>query len=552
MLVAFGAFGAARVQAQRVLGPGEDASVVPRGALRVTAGSAWARFNERFANGLSTVAEGDVEPLGNELSGELGTAVVEWLRPLEGPLRSLSGLATASLSLGTVRVESDGVRQTTPFTLEYGVTSRLTLSAFVPYVKTRNEVVVDANGTLASGNMGINPALGGQAARAQNSTVVTQLQAAATALQTALDGCINVTTPSCNALNANRPAALQLISQSTGAATTIGAVYGTATTDGALFAPRLGSALHTAIASRLGAFSTQYQSLLGAPTSGTEWISGRPIGAPPLGWTDFQLFVTDPFFGIEAANLEPVQRSHFGDIELGGKFLLFDNFGTRTTDRLAARGFRSRVSIGAVYRLGTGQMDRANELADLGTGDGQSDFEGRVFVDVLAGRRFWTSVIARYSTAFEDQLEQRITDRPNDGYPAIYRQQTVARKLGSEVRLDVWPRLAFNDAFALGAYYGYRSKEIDTYRGSFTVQDLTGAEVVLDAASLGAGTAQTESRVGGGATFSTVAAYDRRKARWPVELELLHFQTLAGTGRTPKQFITSVTLRVYRPLFGSR
>jgi hypothetical protein len=112
--------------------------------------------------------------------------------------------------------------------------------------------------------------------------------------------------------------------------------------------------------------------------------------------------------------------------------------------------------------------------------------------------------------------------------------------------------MAFNDAFALGAYYGYRSKQIDTYRGTFTVQDLTGAEVVLDAASLGVGTARTESRVGGGATFSTVAAYDRRKARWPVELELLHFQTIAGTGRTPKEFVTSVTLRVYRPLFRSR
>jgi hypothetical protein len=58
--------------------------------------------------------------------------------------------------------------------------------------------------------------------------------------------------------------------------------------------------------------------------------------------------------------------------------------------------------------------------------------------------------------------------------------------------------------------------------------------------------------VGGGVTFSTVAAYDRRKARWPMELELLHFQTIAGTGHTPKQFVTSVTLRMYRPLFGAR
>jgi hypothetical protein len=550
--IALGIFGAAPLTAQRVLGPGEDASVVPRGALRLTGGSVWSRFNERFANGLGTVAEGELEPLGSELSGELGVAAIEILRPLEGPLGSLAGLASTTLALGPVTVAMDAVRRTTPFTLEFGLTNRLTLSALVPYVTTRNEVVVNANGTREAGNMGINPALDLPGAVTINSSVVTQLQSAATTLQAALDGCVNVTTPECNTLNANRPSALQLITQSTGAAATIAAVYGTSTTAGALFAPRHGSALHTAISTRLGAFSTQYQALLGAPTSGTEWIGSRPVGAPPVGWTDFQRFLTDPAFGMEVANLELVERSHLGDVELGGKFLLFDNFGTRTAERLAARGLKTRVSLGAVYRLGSGQLDRSNELADIATGDGLAGIEGRVFLDVLAGRRFWTSVIARYGTSSEDEIERRVTETPNDPYPPQYRQQIVTRKSGNRLQLDVWPRLAFNDAFALGAYYGYRSKAEDEYRGTFTVQDLTGTEVTLDAAVLGLGTEQTESRIGGGATFSTVAAYDRRKARWPLELELTHFQTLSGTGRVPKQFITSITLRIYRPLVASR
>jgi hypothetical protein len=75
--------------------------------------------------------------------------------------------------------------------------------------------------------------------------------------------------------------------------------------------------------------------------------------------------------------------------------------------------------------------------------------------------------------------------------------------------------------------------------------------VSLDAAILGIGTEQSEQRVGGGVTFSTLRAFDRGRANIPIEIQLMHWQTMAGEGYVPKRFSTQVQLRYYARLFGA-
>ena len=71
--------------AQRVLGVGEDATVIPRGAARISGLGAWSTYNELYGPG------GKLEQLGAPLSPDsLGIAQLEILQPLQTSLRTLA------------------------------------------------------------------------------------------------------------------------------------------------------------------------------------------------------------------------------------------------------------------------------------------------------------------------------------------------------------------------------------------------------------------------------------------------------------------------------
>ena len=71
--------------AQRVLGVGADATVLPRGGVRVSAQATWATYNELYGPG------GKLEALGAPLSSDsLGARQLEGLVPLRTSLRALA------------------------------------------------------------------------------------------------------------------------------------------------------------------------------------------------------------------------------------------------------------------------------------------------------------------------------------------------------------------------------------------------------------------------------------------------------------------------------
>jgi len=108
-----------------------------------------------------------------------------------------------------------------------------------------------------------------------------------------------------------------------------------------------------------------------------------------------------------------------------------------------------------------------------------------------------------------------------------------------------------NEFVALAGRYAYRRKFADAYAGTFPVSDLNGQSVTLDAATLGLGTEAREHRFGGSVTYSTVAAFERGRARIPLEISYLHFQTTRGAlGFVPKLSEDQVQVRVYGRLFG--
>lgn len=528
--------------AQRVLGPWEDATIAPRGILRAEIATEWSRANERFRRTGS-----GVQPLGADFTRDsLGVADIDALRGLRPQLEALSGLANVPVTLGGLQVRLERTAYTTPITLELGVTSRFAIRAVIPYVKNRVEAFSFPN-TGRTGNVGVNPALEVEGARTQNTLVVTELQAAALALQNELTRCLGSTDPSCDAVNADRTAAAALVQATGTVAGSVAGVYGSDVIPGSPFVPVAGTPVETAVNSRLTSLSDQFTTFLGAAPAG-QWIAARPVAAAPLAFTDFQRMLTDPAFGIAGRPLADVEHSHLGDIEIGAKLVLVEPRRARGAPPATAG---VRLAVGALYRLPTAQLDLPDDFADVGTGDGQPDLELRGFLDVLAGPRFWASAVVRYGLQMADEPTLRITDAPGMPFPALFRTQAVERDLGDFVEVEVAPRWVPNETFSVSANYRYRSKAADTYGGfRGTVTGPGGIDVPLDAATLGLGTAENEHRFGMGITFSTVRGYALRRSRWPMEVSLIHTQVTGGEA-VPKTFATAVSFRFYRRLFGA-
>lgn len=539
--------------AQRVLGPADDATVVPRGLFRFGVQTTWSRANERFSDGLLGRKDGQAERLGIDFDlDSLGPSRFEPLQPLTGALQVLTGKTAVPSTLGRLRVDFDYSAVTTPISLEYGLLRRLTLGVVVPYVKTRNEVFVNPNPDRTGGTMGINPALTHNSALAQNLALATQLSSAVTQLQTALTTCMGSSAPECAAINADRAGAAQLATNGSAVAAAVVAIYGTKAGEGSRFAPVQGSVIQKDIAARLAALSIDFGGYLGAPPgSQSGWITQQPVGAPLMGLADFNTIIADSSFGIAAVPMETVERSHIGDVEFGGKLLLYDGLGAQPPQKPDFRGLKLRLAVGGAYRLGTAQYQSPDDFADFGTGDGQDDIEGRVFADLLFGRRFWASFVGKYGVQKPDQQFERVPDNPHDPFPALYRKQYIGRDLGDYTAMEFSPRVSLSDALMFTATYSVYNKKADSYTGTFNATDLSGDPVTIDASILNAGTERKEQRFVAGFTYSTMAAYYRGRAKRPLEVSYVVGQSLSGSGLALKQFTQAIGLRLYIPLFAA-
>jgi hypothetical protein len=535
-----------------VLGPGDDAFVVPRGTVRVGVSTELTRFNERYGGETSDGTGSTVVPLAADFNiPPLGVAQIPTLAPAQSALRSLSGIPTFQLSLGQSRITMDASVATTPVTAEIGLTGWLSIGAVVPIVLTRTEVTTQMDPAATSANVGLNPAASSDAARATNAALKAQFDQAAAALTAALAACeADPAGPNCEALNASRDQALALIAGANEFATGVAGFYGTDAGSASPYVPLAASDAQLAVEARLAAFRDQYASF-----GVVDVITGTGPAPARVGIArgDLQRLLTDAAAGIGADSLYSFDRGSLGDVEVMAKLKLFDTFARGGRPRETATGFNARAAITGVVRFGTGQPDHPNVFVDVATGDGQNDIEVRSALDLGFGRHFWTSLVGRAGFQQADKPEVRIPSTVGEPFPPLYSLQVVDRKLGNYYRLDASPRFMLNDYFAMGGLYSFRKKDRDEYTGTFSLDSATTGvgPVTLDAATLGLGTEQIEHRIGAGFVYSTLAAVRRSRARLPLEISYSHLQTVSGSGRTQYKFFTDqVQVRVYTRLFG--
>ncbi|MGH7602624.1 MAG: hypothetical protein ACRENK_01350 [Gemmatimonadaceae bacterium] len=537
--------------AQRVLGVGDDASVLPRGMFRLQVGGDWTSFNERYGSGTPGRANGSLEPLGIDFTLDtVGVKQFPSLNGLQSTVQQIIGDPNWFATLGNAQLNLRDRVNSIPLVLEAGLTSRISIAVQVPYVTTQTGAFFSFNTAGIEGNLGFNPALANTAAAAQNTAMFSQFTASADALDQDLRNCAaNPGGAGCSQLNAQRATAQSLVDNSRSFAGGVNGIYATSA-----FVPIAGTDAQLAIEARVAAFKALYAQFagLGVPQISA---SGPFASQNRLTALDAQTILSDTTFGFVAAPLATTGHSHFGDVDIGGKISVFDSFHGNTRARMSPHGLNFRTSIGGVYRFPTSQIESPDNFIDIGTGRGAKAVEGRWFSDLLIGSKFWQSFVLRVNKPFADDQEMRITDLPNEELAPRYRRQMVHRALGTTMEFETSPRLVVNNFFSISGQYVYSHKAEDHYTGTFTIPAaVTGfSDLTIDASTLGLETETREHRAGGGITYSNLYAVDQGTAQFPFEVTYLHWQTIKGSGgNQPKFFTDQIVLRLYTRIFGGR
>ena len=533
-------------RSQAVLGIGDDALVLPRGALRIRFAPSWTEFDSRYGLNSPNRENGSVEPLAVDFNLDtIGIQQFESLVPLQAGIRALSGISDFNANLGAIRVGLNASVRVLPIVAEVGLTKRISMGVIVPFVRTRNEALFNVNPNGNEGNLAFNPALGSTAVAEANQALFAAYANATQALGALLAECSAPvpTDPRCPAIASRMPTLQALYAGAQQFTGGIQQIYSTSP-----FVPITGTVADLAIRTRLAFFAAQFAGL--APLGIPALPGTGPLAAQSqLGVNDAQRILTDPAFNTGFGPLQTIEKTALGDIEVGAKYQFFNSLGDEERYNPPS-GLHYRGAFSTVLRIGTGKTDSPDELIDIGTGNGQSDIELRSHNDFILNRYFWTSVIARYNIQLADHEVMRVTP-VNRPLAALYRRQEVERDLGNIFELEVSPRFIFNDYLAISGQYLYRNKAEDSYKGSFDVQNSLGQDITLDAAILNEETKQVEHRVYGGITFSTLAAFQKGKVKIPFEVFYQHGQSVKGSGgKTPRIYQDAMQLRVYTRIFG--
>src|SRR3954470_9740422 len=141
-------------RAQRVLGIGDDALVLPRGVFRFRTVGQWTWFNERYGKDTPGRPDGALEPLGIDFTLDtIGVRQFPNLASLQAGLQALSGNPSWMATLGNTVVNLRDHVTALPFIFEAGLSKRFSVGVQIPYVKTQTSAFFNVNTANTNGNL---------------------------------------------------------------------------------------------------------------------------------------------------------------------------------------------------------------------------------------------------------------------------------------------------------------------------------------------------------------------------------------------------------------
>ena len=493
----------------------EDARTLAKGTVLFRAMNAWTRVDEVYDAAADSAHH--LHPLGDAFSAsQLGVRQFPGLAAAENALRTLTGDPNLSLNLGQAFATANTRTVTTPFTLQYGVTDRLTIGAMVPVVQTHSTVFVELNPRRLNGNTGAN--VGPNPAYlnhpGNNQSLINALRGAAQDLETFIANCAS--SGSCSQSTVDAAAALAR--RDTLFFKAVQSLYGT-NNQASPFAP-LGDA-QKAVVAQLDTLRTQISAITGGSYV---FLDPTAAGGQAALLQLQQLATTIP--GVAFDSLGSPDRIGIGDVEVSARFKLLDGFADTT------RGIKLRATLLGVFRLGTGRPPTGTVPFEVGTGTGQTSADGGALIDVRFSRRLMATLGAQYTSYFTSSDVARL---PNSDYALFPLDVPLVGswREGDALQVEATPRISLTDYFTFFGAYTLRHQAASKYTSP-------------DAPTPPLFTTTTEQRAGLGFGYSTVSRYARGRSSVPMELSLTHLETLtASGGLVPKYSRDQIELRIY-------
>ena len=460
------------------------------------------RYGQRVENG-SIVRE--IEPLGFDFSSpQIGTNLFPALSTLEDRLSGLTDHKNYKVKLGSSVVNLTRNEVRIPVSVSLGVKDYITLGIHVPITRRTTEVSTSFDGSGA--NVGISPAITNMD---QVSTFLNTLEVAESELsQLALTLCNNDQhSTQCTQANKVLIEGQEFRKNLTTSYMGFGVF------------PVEGSPTGNDLQLRLNTLSGAHSNFGIA-----SYPANVPLATDPITSAHFKSLLTDPSYDVAVSPLESWSSPwEIGDIELFSNFTLLSSSTEQRNEETATRNeIHYLVGAGGLIRLGTGHTDLVNNLIDVGSGDGQNDFEVRMFANLFQPDLWsaWTEV--SYGLQRPTSVTKRIA-QPFQVFPPMSSIQIVDWTPGAYSQLRLSPSYQITDALTFIADSRYFNKQPDRYTSLKSDCDPLNC---LDAQVLQDETQQTLFEIGGGFMFNSKSLTTTR----PLNIRFLYRTTVMGSG----------------------
>ena len=480
------------------------------GYLRIEATSislsSSSRFGQRVENG-SLVRE--IEPLGYDLtSANIGSRLLPTLSSLEDQLGGLTDDKDYAVNLGASVTNLTRHEVRVPINVSIGIQDYMTLGVSIPITRRRTEVTTSFNGVNA--NVGISPSI----------TNINEVSAFLSSLATAEKDLSSITRSLCSSA-ANSAQCIQAnnILEESGR---FRQILNNSYANYGVF-PLQGSNAGNSLQLQLDALASAQSNLgiISYPTT-------VPLANQPMTSSHYESLITDPSYNIAVSPLRSWGSPwEIGDIELFTNLkLLANDLNVKANGAHSTNELHYLIGLGGLVRLGTGHLDLVSNMIDIGSGDGQNDFELKIFGN-LSQLNLW-SVWAE--VAYGLQRPTSVVKRVAHSYQAFPSQsslQITTWTPGAYSQLRFSPSYHLTNELTLLADSRYFKKQSDRYVTS--LQADCHSSTCLNPKPLEDETQMTFFELGGGFMFSSRSPGSTR----PLRIRLLYRAPMTGSGGMP-------------------
>jgi hypothetical protein len=490
----------------------------PRGTLRIELGGA-------FAPTLDAAIDGSTRPLGSRLAAaSFDASRTPLIADLETRLGTILGRPATPGSLGALDAVAEWQRGTGTIGLGWGISSRVTAHAAIPFVSVRTQVAFTPRADGAT--LGLNPAdpfVGDAGGRALTQQFFAEFDGAIAQLEARIG----------EGAYADDPTLAALAQQTLVEAPTLRASLAALLLDegASSVLPLATSADGAALLSAIATLRERFGSSLGIAGFG----SAPALPTAAVTAQDFDRLLTAPSgFGITRLNEIPV--TSLGDIQVGATVAL----ATRAKPG-AASWFGAWVTAGAT--LPTGRLARPDRLMEQPTGDRAPGVLARGTVELGRGRlglRADAGLQLRLSATEPTRIGAR-----DQLFRPVSRLASLERNPGDIITLGVQPFLRIVDRFAMVGSARYERIGDDAWQAA-TGTDLPAG---LDPSVMNAGTGSSALRVGLGLSYVHDGVHRDGTVKMPVEASLqVERAVWSGAGIVSTTLGSRMMFRVYKRL----